>query len=195
MRSAGTNGFLFVRPGLRCQKPVGALTMPDRGAHGTARAVQGDPGAAVGISDTHNGAGSENGCVDMRLNPCVEAVKTSRTVEITGLAQALREEGKDVISLAAGEPDFATPDSIVAAGIEAMTQGITKYTQNAGTSQLRKAVCQKLQADNGLEYTPDCIVLSNGAKQSVWQGVMATCGAGDEVGADPDSCPILGELP
>jgi len=93
----------------------------------------------------------------------------------------MKEQGIDVIGLAAGEPDFDTPDEIVAAGIEALKTGKTRYTPNTGTSALRQAICKKLKDDNGLSYSPDEIVVSNGAKQSIWQAVLATCCPGDEV--------------
>eukprot|EP00199_Chlamydomonas_sp_CCMP681_P002087 CAMPEP_0119103218 /NCGR_PEP_ID=MMETSP1180-20130426/1712_1 /TAXON_ID=3052 ORGANISM="Chlamydomonas cf sp, Strain CCMP681" /NCGR_SAMPLE_ID=MMETSP1180 /ASSEMBLY_ACC=CAM_ASM_000741 /LENGTH=414 /DNA_ID=CAMNT_0007087665 /DNA_START=172 /DNA_END=1416 /DNA_ORIENTATION=+ len=119
--------------------------------------------------------------VDLTLNPAVASVKPSKTMALTDLATTMREQGIDVIGLAAGEPDFDTPAVIVAAGIEALQQGITRYTPNTGTRALRTALCKKLKDDNGLEYTPDEIVLSNGAKQSIWQAVLATCSPGDEV--------------
>lgn len=100
---------------------------------------------------------------------------------LTDLAQSMKEAGVDVIGLAAGEPDFDTPAEIVEAGVEALRKGYTRYTPNTGTSALRKAICTKLKEDNGLDYTPDDVVVSNGAKQSIWQAVLATCSPGDEV--------------
>jgi bifunctional aspartate aminotransferase and glutamate/aspartate-prephenate aminotransferase len=100
---------------------------------------------------------------------------------LTDLATSLREQGVDVISLAAGEPDFPTPVPVVEAGIEALRTGITKYTPNTGTSALRAAICRKLEEENGLKYAPNEIVVSNGAKQAIWQALLATCSEGDEV--------------
>ena len=119
--------------------------------------------------------------VDKTINPLVAAVKPSKTMALTDLATSLRESGVDVIGLAAGEPDFDTPAPIIDAGVEALRGGVTRYTPNTGTSALREAICKKLQRENGLEYAPTDIVVSNGAKQSVWQAVLATCSQGDEV--------------
>lgn len=119
--------------------------------------------------------------VDLTLNPIVASLKPSKTMALTDLARSMRESGVDVIGLAAGEPDFDTPEDVVEAGIEALRDGFTRYTPNAGTSNLRKAICKKLQDDNGLIYSPEEIVVSNGAKQSCWQAVFACCSPGDEV--------------
>jgi bifunctional aspartate aminotransferase and glutamate/aspartate-prephenate aminotransferase len=86
-----------------------------------------------------------------------------------------------VIGLAAGQPDFATPDAIARAGQAAIAHGITTYTPNTGTAALRAAIVSKLAVDNGLEYHADEIVVSNGAKQSIWQAVLACVSPGDEV--------------
>jgi len=119
--------------------------------------------------------------VDQTINPAVAALKPSKTMALTDLALSMKEQGVDVIGLAAGEPDFDTPSEIVAAGVEALQTGLTRYTPNAGTSVLRKAICSKLKVDNGLEYAADEVLVSNGAKQSIWQALLATCSAGDEV--------------
>ena len=76
---------------------------------------------------------------------------------------------------------FDTPAPIIEAGVEALRLGYTRYTPNTGTSALRAAICRKLEAENGLTYSPDEIVVSNGAKQCIWQALLATCSAGDEV--------------
>lgn len=132
---------------------------------------------AVGVSDgAHAGV-----AVDQTLNPRVAGLKLSKTMALTDMARSMREAGADVIGLAAGEPDFDTPDDIVEAGVDALRDGFTRYTPNTGTSNLRKAICKKLQEDNGLTYSPEEIVVSNGAKQSIWQAVLATCSPGDEV--------------
>lgn len=100
---------------------------------------------------------------------------------LTDLATTLKEQGVDIIGLAAGEPDFPTPEPIIQAGIQALTTGLTKYTPNTGTSKLRAAIVKKLSEENGLEYALDEIVVSNGAKQCIWQALLATCSPGDEV--------------
>ncbi|KXZ49472.1 hypothetical protein GPECTOR_21g698 [Gonium pectorale] len=119
--------------------------------------------------------------VDTTLNPLLTSVKPSKTMALTDLATSMKESGIDVIGLAAGEPDFDTPAAIVEAGVAALRGGFTRYTPNTGTSALRKAIVKKLQDDNGLTYSPDEIVVSNGAKQSIWQAVLATVSPGDEV--------------
>ena len=119
--------------------------------------------------------------VDQTLNPRVAALKPSKTVALTDLARSMREAGEDVIGLAAGEPDFRTPDRVSQAGKRAIDEGATKYSPNDGTAKLRQGIAKKLKEENGLEYDASEIVLSNGAKQSVAQCVLATCGPGDEV--------------
>jgi len=119
--------------------------------------------------------------VDASLNPRVAALKPSKTVALTDLALSLKQQGIDVIGLAAGEPDFDTPAVVAEAGRQAITEGVTRYSPNVGTLELRKAICGKLEAENGLKYAPEEVVLSNGAKQSIWQSVLAACGPGDEV--------------
>lgn len=115
------------------------------------------------------------------VSPRVNSLKPSKTMAITDQATALRQAGVPVIGLAAGEPDFDTPAPIAEAGINAIREGYTRYTPNAGTLELRKAICHKLEEENGLSYTPDQILVSNGAKQSVMQAVVAVCSPGDEV--------------
>jgi aspartate/glutamate/aspartate-prephenate aminotransferase len=111
----------------------------------------------------------------------VASLKPSKTLALTDLATSLREKGVDVIGLAAGEPDFDTPAPIVEAGVEALRRGMTRYTPNTGTAALRRAICAKLLAENGLSYSPEEVVVSNGAKQAIWQALLATCAEGDEV--------------
>ncbi|ESR41385.1 hypothetical protein CICLE_v10025279mg [Citrus x clementina] len=126
-------------------------------------------------------SGVEEVQVDVSLSPRVNAVKPSKTVAITDQATALAQAGVSVIRLAAGEPDFDTPVLIAEAGINAIREGFTRYTPNAGTLELRSAICHKLKEENGLSYTPDQILVSNGAKQSILQAVLAVCSPGDEV--------------
>ncbi|KAJ9561671.1 hypothetical protein OSB04_006831 [Centaurea solstitialis] len=124
---------------------------------------------------------SEQMELDTSLSPRVNSVKPSKTVAITDQATALVEAGVPVIRLAAGEPDFDTPAVIAEAGINAIREGYTRYTPNAGTLELRTAICKKLKEENHISYTPDQIVVSNGAKQSIVQAVLAVCSPGDEV--------------
>ena len=144
---------------------------------GVMRSAAGTSGASEG---NHGGRGNKHEGV-REINPRVASVKPSKTMALADLASSLKAEGVDVISLAAGEPDFDTPRPIIEAGIEALEQGITRYTPNAGVPLLKRKICEKLERENGVTYAPDEIVLSNGAKQSVWQGVLACCSPGDEV--------------
>lgn len=105
----------------------------------------------------------------------------SETLKISAKAKQLAREGASVISLSAGEPDFKTPPHICNAAIEAITDGFHGYTMNTGMPELRDAISKKLSNDNNLDYSPDQIVLSNGAKQSVGFSILATINPGDEV--------------
>ncbi len=116
-----------------------------------------------------------------QLNPRVASMQPSATLAMAGRAKALRREGRPVISLSAGEPDFDTPEAIAEAGLRAIREGFTHYTENAGLPELREAICEKLARDNGLEYAPEDVLCSNGAKQSVALGMHVVCRPGDEV--------------
>jgi aspartate aminotransferase len=115
------------------------------------------------------------------FNPRVTAMQPSATMAMSSLARELQRAGKPVISLSAGEPDFDTPAPIAEAGIEAIRRGETRYSDNAGLFELRELICEKLRMENGLTYSPDQIICSNGAKQSVALAIMALCRPGDEV--------------
>ena len=117
----------------------------------------------------------------IQLAARVQAVKPSATLAITARAKALRAEGKDVIGLGAGEPDFDTPDHIKAAAIAAIQSGFTKYTAIDGTTELKQAVIDKFKRDNGLEYSHDQILVSCGGKQSFFNLAQALLNPGDEV--------------
>ncbi|HEY1991914.1 MAG TPA: aminotransferase class I/II-fold pyridoxal phosphate-dependent enzyme, partial [Gammaproteobacteria bacterium] len=93
-------------------------------------------------------------------------LQPSPTLAVTARAAALKAEGKDIIGLGAGEPDFDTPEHVKEAAIRAMRAGQTKYTAVEGTIALRKAVVEKFKRDNGLTYTPAQILVSSGGKQS-----------------------------
>ena len=108
-------------------------------------------------------------------------IKPSPTIAVSMKAAELKAQGKDIISLGMGEPDFDTPDNIKEAGIKAIRSGDTKYTAVDGTAALKKAIIAKLQRDNGLEYAANQIVVSTGAKQVIYNALMATLNAGDEV--------------
>ena len=108
-------------------------------------------------------------------------VSPSQTIAIATKARALKAEGRDVISLSAGEPDFDTPDNVKQAAIRAIEQGDTKYTDVAGTPALRKAVAAKFKRDSGLDYALDEIIVGTGGKQIIYNAMVATLDAGDEV--------------
>lgn len=109
------------------------------------------------------------------------SIKPSPTMAATAKAAEMKAQGHDVIGLAAGEPDFDTPEHIKKAAITALEQGKTKYTPASGTAELRQAICAKLRRDNGLEYKPNQIVVGNGAKQVLFNALLATVQPGDEV--------------
>lgn len=117
----------------------------------------------------------------MILSPDVARVKPSITLAVTARAKAMKAEGIDVISLSAGEPDFDTPKHICDAAVAAIREGFTRYTPASGIIELKKAVCEKLENDNGLSYTPSQVIINCGAKHSVFLGVFALISPGDEV--------------
>jgi aspartate aminotransferase len=108
-------------------------------------------------------------------------IKPSPTIAVTTRAAELKAEGRDVIGLGAGEPDFDTPQHIKDAAIKAMLAGDTKYTPTAGTVALRTAVCAKFKRDHGLDYKPNQVIVGNGGKQVIYNALMATLDPGDEV--------------
>ena len=111
----------------------------------------------------------------------IEALSPSMTIAISTLARNLKDEGKDILSFSAGEPDFDTPELIKEAAIDAIRQGFTKYTAVAGIPELLEAIRGKLSRENGLEYSRDQIIVSNGAKQSLFNLTQALLDEGDEV--------------
>ncbi len=117
----------------------------------------------------------------IKLATRLSKVRVSPTVDISNRARALRDEGHDVISLAAGEPNFDTPLNIQQAATKAMQAGETHYTMVEGILPLRQAICDKLKTDNGLDYDPPEIIVSAGGKQIIYNAMMATLEIGDEV--------------
>lgn len=117
----------------------------------------------------------------IKLSQRVQSIKPSPTLAITARAAALRAEGKDIIGLGAGEPDFDTPDHIKNAAVEALNKGQTKYTAVDGTADLKQAIIKKFARDNGLDYQPNQILVSCGGKQSFFNLAQAMLEAGDEV--------------
>ena len=117
----------------------------------------------------------------IRFNDRVDAMQPSATLAMKSRAEERRRQGHPVVALSAGEPDFDTPEPIANAGVKAIRNGFTHYTENPGTLELREAICRKLDHDNDLSYTPDQVVCSNGAKQSLALAIHALCDEGDEV--------------
>jgi len=115
------------------------------------------------------------------LSKRVQAIKPSPTLAVTARAAKLKAEGKDIIGLGTGEPDFDTPQHIKDAAIGAINAGFTKYTAVGGTPSLKKAVIAKLKRDNGLDYTAKQILVSCGGKQSFFNLALAVIDPGDEV--------------
>jgi len=117
----------------------------------------------------------------MAISERARRVSPSPTLAVTAKAKQMKAEGIDVLSFAAGEPDFDTPQNVKDAAIEALQAGFTKYTPSSGTPELKEAICAKLKRDNGLEYAPSQIIVSIGAKHSIFNTVLALCDPGDEV--------------
>jgi len=115
------------------------------------------------------------------LSNRVNAIKPSPTLAVSALATQLRSQGRDIIGLGTGEPDFDTPEHIKQAAIEAIQNGQTKYTAVDGTSELKQAVITKFERDNGFQYQPDQILVSSGGKQSFYNLCQALLNKGDEV--------------
>ena len=115
------------------------------------------------------------------LSKIALAIQPSTTLAIDSMFKQMKAEGQDVVGFGAGEPDFPTPDYIKEAGIEAIRNNDTKYTPSVGTVEVRKAVCQRLKEDCGIEYQPAEIAVSNGAKTCVYAALRALVNSGDEV--------------
>ncbi|MGC8785175.1 MAG: pyridoxal phosphate-dependent aminotransferase [Armatimonadota bacterium] len=117
----------------------------------------------------------------MFISQRAQRTSPSPTLAITAKARKMREEGIDVLSFGAGEPDFDTPEFIKEAAIAALREGFTKYTPTAGIEPLRKAICEKLWRDNGLKYEPNQIIVTCGGKHALYNTFQVICDPGDEV--------------
>jgi aspartate aminotransferase len=117
----------------------------------------------------------------MDLSSHAAQLTPSLTLAIDSKAKAMRAEGIDVCGFGAGEPDFDTPEHIKEAAIKALQEGFTKYTPSAGLPELRSAISEKFAKDNNLDYKPGQVIVSNGAKQSCFNAILACCEPGDEV--------------
>ncbi len=116
-----------------------------------------------------------------RVSARVRELRPSETLSLSARARELRARGENVVSFAAGEPDFDTPEHIRRAAIEAIDAGHTRYTEVGGTAALRAAIAAKLSRENGLSYAPREIIVSNGAKHSIWNALFTMLEPGDEV--------------
>ncbi|HPD01462.1 MAG TPA: pyridoxal phosphate-dependent aminotransferase, partial [Acetivibrio sp.] len=117
----------------------------------------------------------------MELSIKALSISPSSTLAIDAKAKKMKAEGIDIIGFGAGEPDFDTPAHIKEAAKKALDEGFTKYTPASGTLELKQAICNKFKRDNGLDYKPSNIVVSNGAKHSLVNAFQAICNPGDEV--------------
>ena len=119
--------------------------------------------------------------VPVTVSKRAQRVKPSPTLAVTALANRLKAEGKDIIGLGAGEPDFDTPVHIADAGVEAIRKGFTRYTNVDGINELKDAIIAKFKRDNGISYERAQILVSSGAKQTIFNLCMAVLDSGDEV--------------
>lgn len=117
----------------------------------------------------------------LQISERVASLSPSATLAMSQKSGELKAAGIDVINMSVGEPDFNTADFIKQAGEKAIEENYSRYTPVAGYLSLRQAVCRKLKRENGLDYTPDCIVVGNGAKQELCNVILATINPGDEV--------------
>ncbi|MBM4087103.1 MAG: aminotransferase class I/II-fold pyridoxal phosphate-dependent enzyme, partial [Planctomycetes bacterium] len=115
------------------------------------------------------------------LSKIAQMIRPSATFAITNKAKQMAAQGVDVIGFGVGEPDFDTPDNIKEAAIKAIRSGFTKYTPSSGTDELKAAICRKFKVENGLDYKPSEIIVSCGAKHSIYNMVITLCDPDDEV--------------
>ena len=115
------------------------------------------------------------------LSETLSRVKPSPTIAMSTKAGELKAAGRDIIGLSAGEPDFNTPENIRNAAKAAIEDGKTRYTAPDGIIELKEAICAKMQRDHGLSYTPKQVSVGSGGKQTLYNALMATLNAGDEV--------------
>lgn len=115
------------------------------------------------------------------ISSALKRINPSPTIAISNKARELKASGRDIIALSAGEPDFDTPDNIKEAAIAAIRRGETKYTAVDGIPELKAAICRKFKRDNGLDYKPSQVSVGTGGKQVLFNALVATVDAGDEV--------------
>ena len=117
----------------------------------------------------------------VHLSQAIQRIQPSATLGVSAKAAALKAEGRDIVSLSVGEPDFPVPDAAREAAIRAIETGNNHYTAVEGTPALRAAIADKFARDNGLEYAPEDVIVSTGGKQVIWNALLATIGTHDEV--------------
>jgi aspartate aminotransferase len=117
----------------------------------------------------------------MNISARARGLSPSPTIAIDTRAKELAAAGRDLVNLSAGEPDFDTPTHVADAAVSAIRGGFTHYTPSEGIRELREAICRKLKRDNGLDYRPDQVVVTVGAKQAIHNALMVLCDPGDEV--------------
>ncbi len=118
---------------------------------------------------------------NMKISKRSQDVPPSATIAVTALAKQMKTQGVDVVDFGAGEPDFDTPDFIKERAIKALNEGKTKYTPASGIIELRTAIVQKLERENGLKYTPDQVIVNIGGKHSIYEAMQTILDTGDEV--------------
>jgi aspartate aminotransferase len=128
-----------------------------------------------------------------RLAERTTRIATSPTQQVTTIVDQLRRSGVDVLDLGAGEPDFPTPDAVKAAAHQALDQDFTKYTPNAGTSELRGAICDRYRIDYGVEYRESQVIVTAGGKQALYNAALSLFDRGDEVITHAPGWPTLVE--
>ncbi len=117
----------------------------------------------------------------MQIADRLKDIQPSATLALTAKAKLLKKEGKEVINFAAGEPDFDTPQIIKDAAIKAIQEGFTKYTPESGTPELKEAISRKFKKDNNLDYAAEQVIVSCGAKHSIYNTLQAIINPKDEV--------------
>ncbi len=117
----------------------------------------------------------------MKISNRASVVSSSVTLEISAMVKELKAQGKSIIGFTAGEPDFNTPNYIIDSAKDALDKGVTKYTPVSGLMELKKVICEKFEKDNGLKYNPSQIIVSSGAKSSLFHALYAILDKGDEV--------------
>lgn len=117
----------------------------------------------------------------MSISKRIGSISPSVTLAISAKAKQMKADGIDVVGFGAGEPDFDTPEHIKEAAKKAIDEGFTKYTPASGILELKKAICKKFRTDNNLDYLPEEILVSCGAKHSIFNAILALCNEGDEV--------------